>query len=91
MSRRIVRSSRAGLHVRGFKEEGTTTTPFDMVVRNDLDRFQLATDVINRVPRLATVGAYAKQAFRDRFIEHRQYIEQYGEDTPEIRDWTWRR
>jgi xylulose-5-phosphate/fructose-6-phosphate phosphoketolase len=83
------RTNHANLHVRGYKEEGTTTTPFDMVVRNDLDRFHLAIDVIDRVPGLATCGAYAKQAFRDRLIEHQQYIVRYGDDPPEIRDWKW--
>ena len=83
------RTNHVNFHVRGYKEEGTTTTPFDMVVRNDLDRFHLAIDVIDRVPRLAAIGAYAKQDFRDRLIEHRQYIERLGEDPPEIRDWTW--
>ena len=62
------RSNHDNLHVRGYKEEGTTTTPFDMVVRNDLDRFHLAIDVIDRVPRLSAIGAHAKQAFRDRLI-----------------------
>ena len=79
------------LHVRGYKEEGTTTTPFDMVARNELDRFHLAIDVIDRVPRLAAIGAYAKQEFRDRLIEHREYIERVGDDPPAIRDWTWNR
>ena len=83
------RTNHDNLHVRGYKEEGTTTTPFDMVVRNDLDRYHLAIDVIDRVPRLGTVGAHAKQAFRDRLIEHRGYIEARGEDPPEIRDWRW--
>ena len=83
------RANHANLHVRGYKEEGTTTTPFDMVVRNDLDRFHLAIDVIDRVPRLSTVGAHAKQAFRDRLTEHRRYIERWGDDLPEIRDWRW--
>jgi xylulose-5-phosphate/fructose-6-phosphate phosphoketolase len=76
--------------VRGYVEEGTTTTPFDMVVRNRLDRFHLAIDVIDRVPRLSAIGAYAKQSFRDRLIEHRQHIETWGDDPPEIRDWRWR-
>jgi xylulose-5-phosphate/fructose-6-phosphate phosphoketolase len=75
--------------VRGYKEEGTTTTPFDMVVLNDLDRFHLVADVIDRVPGLGATAAYAKQAIRDKLIEHRQYIERYGEDMPEIREWTW--
>jgi xylulose-5-phosphate/fructose-6-phosphate phosphoketolase len=85
------RTNHGNLHVRGYKEEGTTTTPFDMVARNDLDRFHLAIDVIDRVPRLATIGAYAKQDFRDRLIEHRQYIERVGDDPPSIRDWKWTR
>jgi xylulose-5-phosphate/fructose-6-phosphate phosphoketolase len=85
------RTNHENLHVRGYKEEGTTTTPFDMVALNDLDRFHLAIDVIDRVPRLASIGAYAKQEFRDRLIEHRQYIEQVGDDPPSIRDWTWSR
>ena len=85
------RTNHANLHVRGYKEEGTTTTPFDMVARNDLDRFHLAIDVIDRVPRLAAIGAYAKQDFRDRLIEHRQYIQRVGDDPPAIRDWKWNR
>jgi xylulose-5-phosphate/fructose-6-phosphate phosphoketolase len=85
------RSNHANLHVRGYKEEGTTTTPFDMVVRNDLDRFHLAIDVIDRVPRLTAIGAHAKQAFHNQLIDHRLHIEQFGEDPPEIRDWHWSR
>jgi xylulose-5-phosphate/fructose-6-phosphate phosphoketolase len=85
------RANHANLHVRGYKEEGTTTTPFDMVVRNDLDRFHLAIDVIDRVPRLTTIGAHAKQAFRNRLIDHRLYIEQHGDDPAEIKDWKWTR
>jgi xylulose-5-phosphate/fructose-6-phosphate phosphoketolase len=85
------RKNHDNLHVRGYKEEGTTTTPFDMVVRNDLDRFHLAIDVIDRVPRLSAIGAHAKQTFRDRLIDHRNYIERYGDDPPEIRDWHWRK
>ena len=83
------RANHGNLHVRGYKEEGTTTTPFDMVVRNDLDRFHLVADVIDRVPGLGATAAYAKQAIRDKRIEHQQYIERYGEDMPEVRDWTW--
>jgi xylulose-5-phosphate/fructose-6-phosphate phosphoketolase len=83
------RTNHRNLHVRGYKEEGTTTTPFDMVVRNDLDRFHLAADVIDRVPGQAVVAAYTKQTLRDKLVEHRQYIERYGEDMPEIREWTW--
>jgi xylulose-5-phosphate/fructose-6-phosphate phosphoketolase len=73
------RANHNNLHVRGYKEEGTTTTPFDMAVVNDLDRFHLAQDVIDRVPKLRKVGAYAKQAIRDKLIEHKQYIATYGE------------
>jgi len=83
------RTNHKNLHVRGYKEEGTTTTPFDMVVRNDLDRFHLVADVIDRVPGLGAAAAYTKQALRDKLVEHRQYIERYGEDMPEIREWTW--
>jgi xylulose-5-phosphate/fructose-6-phosphate phosphoketolase len=83
------RTNHANLHVRGFKEEGTTTTPFDMVVLNDLDRFHLVEDVIDRVPRLGARAAYFKQAIRDRLIEHKQYIEEHGEDMLAITDWRW--
>jgi len=76
-------------HVRGYKEEGTTTTPFDMAVLNNLDRFSLVSDVIDRVPQLATRAAYAKQAIRDKKIEHKQYIARYGDDMPEIGNWRW--
>ncbi|HZP94612.1 MAG TPA: phosphoketolase family protein [Burkholderiales bacterium] len=83
------RTNHRNLHVRGYKEEGTTTTPFDMVVLNDLDRFHLVVDVVERVPAAAPRAAHIKQAMRDRLIEHRQYITRYGEDMPEIRDWKW--
>ena len=82
-------TNHANLHVRGYKEEGTTTTPFDMVVRNDLDRFHLAGDVIDRVPKLGARAAYVKQYLRDQLIDHRDYILRYGEDLPEIRGWRW--
>ena len=77
------------LHVRGYKEEGTTTTPFDMVVRNDLDRFHLVMDVATRVPQLRDRAGHIHQAMHDRLVEHREYITRYGEDLPEIRDWKW--
>jgi xylulose-5-phosphate/fructose-6-phosphate phosphoketolase len=83
------RANHKNLHVRGYKEEGTTTTPFDMVVLNDLDRFHLAGDVIDRVPSLGSRAAYAKQFIRDRLIDHKNYIHKYGEDMPEIRNWKW--
>jgi len=83
------RTNHRNLHVRGYKEEGTTTTPFDMVVRNDLDRFHLVADVVDRVPGLGERAAYLKQAMRDRRIEHGQYIRRYGQDMPEVRDWRW--
>jgi xylulose-5-phosphate/fructose-6-phosphate phosphoketolase len=85
------RHNNAGLHVRGYKEEGTTTTPFDMVVLNDLDRFQLTEDVIDRVAKLGSRAAYAKQALRDVLLDHKKYIREHGEDMPAIRDWTWGR
>jgi xylulose-5-phosphate/fructose-6-phosphate phosphoketolase len=77
------------LHVRGYKEEGTTTTPFDMVVLNDLDRFHLVIDVINRVPKLGSRAAYVKQEMEGNLIEHKHYVQKYGDDVPEIRDWKW--
>ncbi len=83
------RTNHKNLHVRGYKEEGSTTTPFDMVVLNDLDRFHLVADVIDRVPQLGYLAAYAKQAIRDKRIDHKTYISTYGDDMPEIRDWKW--
>jgi xylulose-5-phosphate/fructose-6-phosphate phosphoketolase len=83
------RTNHENLHVRGYKEEGTTTTPFDMTVRNDLDRFHRVIDVIDRVPKLRYKAAYLKQLMRDKLIEHQQYITQHGEDMPEIRNWHW--
>jgi xylulose-5-phosphate/fructose-6-phosphate phosphoketolase len=83
------RSNHKNLHVRGYKEEGTTTTPFDMVVLNDLDRFHLVGDVVDRVPALAGRGAHIKQAMRDKLLEHKQYICEHGTDMPEIVNWKW--
>jgi xylulose-5-phosphate/fructose-6-phosphate phosphoketolase len=83
------RSNHRNLHVRGYIEEGTTTTPFDMCVLNKLDRFHLVHDVIDRVAKLGARAAYAKQSIRDRLIEHKHYIRQHGEDMPEISGWTW--
>jgi xylulose-5-phosphate/fructose-6-phosphate phosphoketolase len=83
------RRNHDNLHVRGYKEEGTTTTPFDMAVRNDLDRFHLVSDVVDRVPGLGYRAAHLKQLMRDRLVEHEEYIVKYGEDMPGIRDWQW--
>jgi len=83
------RHNHDNLHVRGYKEEGTTTTPFDMTVLNDLDRFHLAGDVVDRVPKLQNVGAHFKQMLRNKLVEHKQYIHERGDDLPEIRDWAW--
>jgi xylulose-5-phosphate/fructose-6-phosphate phosphoketolase len=83
------RTNHDNIHVRGYKEEGTTTTPFDMVVRNDLDRFHLVSDVIDRLPALGYTAAYVKQAMRDKLIEHEAYIRAYGQDMPEVSEWRW--
>jgi len=83
------RTSHDNLHVRGFKEEGTTTTPFDMTVRNDLDRFHLAGDVVDRTPKLQRVGAHFKQFLRDKLVEHKQYVDEHGDDLPEVKNWSW--
>jgi xylulose-5-phosphate/fructose-6-phosphate phosphoketolase len=83
------RTNHGNLHVRGYKEEGTTTTPFDMVVLNDLDRYHLVMDVIDRVPALGAGAAYMKQELSEKLIEHKQYIAEHGEDLPEVREWRW--
>jgi len=83
------RRNHDNIHVRGFIEEGTTTTPFDMTVLNRLDRFHLAMDVIERVPGLGARAAHTKQRFRDKLIEHKRYVDEYGEDMPEIANWSW--
>jgi len=83
------RTNHGNLHMRGYKEEGTTTTPFDMCVHNDLDRFHLVKDVIDRVPQLGARSAYVQQAVRDALIDHKEYIYEHGEDAPQISGWTW--
>ncbi len=83
------RTNHDNMHVRGYKEEGTTTTPFDMTVLNDLDRFHLAGDVVDRVPRLREIGGHFKQFLRNKLIDHRHYVDEYGDDMPEIRNWKW--
>jgi xylulose-5-phosphate/fructose-6-phosphate phosphoketolase len=83
------RTNHHNLHVRGYKEKGTITTPFDMVALNDLDRFHLAGDAVDRLPQLKSKAGYVKQALRDKLIEHGEYICRYGEDLPEIRNWKW--
>jgi xylulose-5-phosphate/fructose-6-phosphate phosphoketolase len=83
------RTNHKNLHVRGYKEEGTTTTPFDMVVLNDLDRFHLVMDVIDRVPMLGRSAARVRQEMQDTRAEHKAYIAKHGDDQPDIRDWRW--
>jgi xylulose-5-phosphate/fructose-6-phosphate phosphoketolase len=83
------RHNHANLHVRGYKEEGTITTAFDMTVLNDLDRFHLVIDTIDRLPQTGSQGVYLKQQLQDKLIEHKHYIDKYGEDMPEIRNWVW--
>ncbi len=83
------RNNHKNLHVRGYKEEGTTTTPFNMVVMNELDRFHLVADVVERVPHLRQRAVYVKQYVQNMLIDHKQYIQQHGDDMPEIRDWQW--
>ena len=83
------RTNHVNFHVRGYKEEGTITTPFDMTVLNDLDRFHLAGDAIDRLPQLTSRAAAARQHLSDKLIEHAEYIRSHGEDLPEIRNWRW--
>jgi xylulose-5-phosphate/fructose-6-phosphate phosphoketolase len=83
------RTNHQNIHVHGYKEEGTITTPFDLVVMNDLDRFHLVADVIDRVPQIGPRAAHVKEAIRGKLIEHKHYVVEYGEDMPEIRNWQW--
>jgi xylulose-5-phosphate/fructose-6-phosphate phosphoketolase len=83
------RTNHHNLHVRGYKEEGTITTPFDMTVLNDMDRFHLAMDVIDRLPQTESKGQHLKQQLRNKLIEHKSHIEQFGQDLPEVRNWRW--
>jgi len=83
------RTNHKNLHVRGYKEEGTTTTPFDMCVLNEIDRFSLAFAVIDHVPKLGAHAARARQVLRDRLLDHKNYIRAHGDDIPEIKDWKW--
>jgi xylulose-5-phosphate/fructose-6-phosphate phosphoketolase len=83
------RNNHRNIHVRGYKGEGTTTTPFDMVVLNDLDRFHLASDAINRLPQLGSKGAYTQMYLQNKLLDHKRYIREYGQDMPEILDWIW--
>ena len=83
------RTNHDNIHVRGYKEEGTITTPFDMTVLNDMDRFHLVQDAIERLPQLEDTCAYLKQEMQDKLITHKNYIQEFGEDMPEIRNWKW--
>jgi xylulose-5-phosphate/fructose-6-phosphate phosphoketolase len=83
------RTNHKNIHVRGYKEEGTTTTPFDMCVQNDMDRFHLVQDVIDRVPKLGSRCAHLRKTMADKLVEHDRYVRAHGEDMPEVRDWKW--
>jgi xylulose-5-phosphate/fructose-6-phosphate phosphoketolase len=83
------RTNHDNIHVRGYKEEGTITTPFDMTVLNDMDRFHLVMDTIDRLPQTDNKGVYLKQQLKDKLVEHKQYIARHGQDMPEIRNWKW--
>jgi xylulose-5-phosphate/fructose-6-phosphate phosphoketolase len=83
------RTNHDNIHVRGYKEEGTITTPFDMTVLNDLDRFHLVMDTLDRLPQTGTKGLALKERLKAKLIEHKHYIDQNGQDMPEVRDWKW--
>jgi len=83
------RTNHGNIHVRGYKEEGTITTPFDMTVLNDLDRFHLVMDAVDRLPRTGEPGLRLRRRLQEKLVEHGLYIRRHGEDMPEIRDWTW--
>ena len=83
------RANHVNIHVRGYKEEGTITTAFDMTVLNELDRFHLVMEVIDRLPQTGEKGGYVKRQLHDKLFDHRQYINRYGQDMPEIRNWKW--
>ena len=83
------RTNHPNIHVRGYKEEGTTTTPFDMVMLNDLDRYHLVIDVIDRVPSLGSTAAHVRQEMVDRRLRSRQYTRDHGQDPPDITTWVW--
>ena len=83
------RTNHDNIHVRGYKEEGTITTPFDMTVLNDLDRFHLVMDTVDRLPQTGDKGTHLKQQLCEKLVEHRQYINKFGQDMPEIRNWQW--
>jgi xylulose-5-phosphate/fructose-6-phosphate phosphoketolase len=87
--RLVYRRVNQRIHVRGYKEEGTVTTPFDMCVLNDIDRLHLAMDVLDRVDKFRNVTAHTRQFFRNKLVDHKNYIRAYGEDMPEIKNWTW--
>ncbi len=89
MQRLIYRRNNRNQHVSDYKEEGTITTAFDMRVQNELDRFHLVQDVIDRLPQTGDKGLYLKQQLEDNLIEHKQYVDKYDEDMPEIRNWKW--
>jgi xylulose-5-phosphate/fructose-6-phosphate phosphoketolase len=84
------RTNHNNIHVRGYKEEGTTTTPFDMTVMNDLDRFDLVSDTVQRLPQLGSRIGYITQAMREKLIAHKEYVRKYGQDMPEVRNWQWK-